>query len=280
MLHSSINVNALRSLFADRVPPTEPLSEVFHENTKYTRAHYLEQALRVGRHLHSQQAVHAMSRNFKVFRFAEKVLLPRPAQARMPLALALRERVSTRVFSGQHLPLNVLANVLTPAAGCNRRVTARDFPSVSLHFRSYPSGGGEYPIELYPILLKVSEVTPRVTHFDPRECTLSTVTRGLAMQDVAQCLMHSESTLSSAAVLLVLTALFERTTVKYGDRGYRLALLEAGHVAQNLCLTAAAAGLGSLAWGGFYDDELNQLIGVDGVNEAAVHCLFLGGRPG
>src|SRR5687767_4423949 len=101
MLHSAFNMNALRSSLADRVSPTEPLCEVFHENTRYTRAHYLEQALRVGRHLHSQQAVHAMSRNFKVFRFAEKILLPKPLQARMPLALALRERVSTRMFSGQ-----------------------------------------------------------------------------------------------------------------------------------------------------------------------------------
>jgi SagB-type dehydrogenase family enzyme len=277
MFHQAVNTHTARAVFAERESRAESLCEVFHENTKYTRAHYLAQSLQVGKHLHSKQAVLAMSRNFKVLRFAEKYLLPRPALLRQSLSQVLRLRVSTRVFSAEQLPLRALATVLLPAAACNRRAMAREFPAIPLHFRSYPSGGGEYPIEIYPILLRVADATPSVTHFDPKEGTLSTVSRSISPDALSRCLMHADETLDSAAVLLVLTAIFERTTAKYGDRGYRLILLEAGHVAQNLCLTAAAAGVGSLAWGGFFDDELNQLIGVDGVNEAAVHCLFLGG---
>lgn len=253
------------------------LFEVFHENTKYTRAHYAAHAQNLSAHLHSRPAVQAMSRNFKVYRFAPKIPLPEAESAHMPLHEALHRRVSSRVFSQQPLSLEALAAVLVPAAACNRVAAVVEFPSIELHLRSYPSGGGEFPVEVYPILLRVEGMGAAVTHFDPRAKALSIIKRGRALEDLSSCLMHANAVLPSAAVLVVLTAVFERSTQKYQDRGYRLVLLEAGHLAQNLCLTAAAAGLGSCAWSGFFDDELNRLLGVDGVNEAAVHCVFIGG---
>jgi SagB-type dehydrogenase family enzyme len=256
----------------------ETLFELFHENTKYTRAHYESHAERISRHLHSRQSAQAMSRNFKVYRFAPKIPLPSDELAvQSPLRQALGHRVSTRSFSGESISLDALAAVLVPAAACNRAVALTEFPPLELHLRSYPSAGGEYPVELYPVLLRVGNIEPAATHFDPRARALSVIHRGRALTELQSCLMRGDSLLESAAVLIVLTAVFERSTEKYGDRGYRLILLEAGHLAQNLCLTAAAAGLGTLAWGGFFDDELNHFLGIDGVNEAVVHCVFLGG---
>lgn len=254
-----------------------PLFELFHENTKYTRAHYEAQAERIGRHLHSLPAAQALSRNFKVYRFAPKIPLPQCPPAALPLREALRSRVSTRTFTGEAISLESLASVLVPAAACNRVVPLTEFPPLEMHLRSYPSGGGEYPVEIYPILLRVGPLECAATHFDPREKALSVLNRGGALKALQSCLMRADGLLESAAALIILAAFFERSTLKYGDRGYRLILLEAGHLAQNLCLTAAAAGLGSLAWGGFFDDELNQFIGIDGVNEAVVHGVFIGG---
>jgi SagB-type dehydrogenase family enzyme len=253
------------------------LYELFHENTKYTSARYQSQAAQISSHLHSRQAVEAMSHNFKVYRFSEKLALPEFESTSVSLSHALARRVSVRQFDGQPLPLSALSSVLIPAAACNRRAAVTEFPSIELHLRSYPSGGGEYPVEIYPVLLHVANVSPGVTHFDPLEKALSVVSSSFDMKALSAALMHADAILPGAAALIVLTAIFERTTAKYSDRGYRLVLLEAGHLAQNLCLTAAAAGLGSLAWGGFYDDALHQLLDIDGVNEAVVHCLFIGG---
>lgn len=252
-----------------------PLLELFHENTKYTRSRYPAQALTIARELTSRAAIEALSRNFKVYRFVERRALGPPAEPAMPLGAALRARVSTREFTGASLSLADLASVLVPALACNRRAAVRHLPSVELRFRSYPSAGGEFPVEVYPILLRVAEVPPCVTHFDPRGGALN-VLQPLDSAALEQALIADSGISRAAAALLVFTAVFERSSVKYGDRAYRLALLEAGHAAQNVCLTAAAAGIASLAWGGFFDDALNRLLGVDGLVEAAVHAVFLG----
>jgi SagB-type dehydrogenase family enzyme len=84
--------------------------------------------------------------------------------------------------------------------------------------------------------------------------------------------------MSRAAVVFVLTGVFARSHFKYGERGYRFALLEAGHICQNILLEATALQLGAVAVGGFIDQEINQLIDLDGVDEAAVY-LIAAGRP-
>ena len=71
---------------------------------------------------------------------------------------------------------------------------------------------------------------------------------------------------------------FHRCRVKYGERGYRFCLLEAGHIAQNLLLAASAEGLAALPIGGFIDDELNEMAGLDGVEAAVLYLVLVGGR--
>ena len=67
-----------------------------------------------------------------------------------------------------------------------------------------------------------------------------------------------------------------RIKFKYGERGYRFLLLEAGHIAQNLLLAAEADGMGGVAIGGFLDDPLNDLLDLDGVEEAVVYMVLAG----
>ena len=63
-----------------------------------------------------------------------------------------------------------------------------------------------------------------------------------------------------ASVVLVITAIFQRTRWKYQDRAYRYILLDAGHLGENLYLTATSLGLGPCGIGAFLDDEINRLI--------------------
>jgi SagB-type dehydrogenase family enzyme len=82
--------------------------------------------------------------------------------------------------------------------------------------------------------------------------------------------------LGQAAVCVVLSAVFQRTRWKYRERAYRYILLEAGHIGQNLYLSATSLGLGACAVGAFHDDKLNDLLGVDGEEEAALYILAVG----
>ena len=83
--------------------------------------------------------------------------------------------------------------------------------------------------------------------------------------------------LDQASALVVVTAVFSRSRFKYGQRGYRFALLEAGHVVQNAVLAATELGLPALPLGGFYDRLLDGIVGADSLDEATVHALVLGG---
>lgn len=74
----------------------------------------------------------------------------------------------------------------------------------------------------------------------------------------------------------MITALFWRCRFKYGLRAYRFTLLEAGHVMQNLLLTAQALGLGAVPIGGYYDRRLDEWLGVDGRNESTLYTAAIG----
>ena len=82
--------------------------------------------------------------------------------------------------------------------------------------------------------------------------------------------------LGSGGVALVLTAIFQRARWKYRERTYRYVLMEAGHIAQNVYLAATSLGLGACAVGAFVDDQLNDLLGIDGDDEAALYIIAVG----
>jgi SagB-type dehydrogenase family enzyme len=82
--------------------------------------------------------------------------------------------------------------------------------------------------------------------------------------------------LGQANVCFILSAIFQRTRWRYRERTYRYVLLEAGHIGQNLYLAATSMGLGACAVGAFLDDDLNDLLGLDGREEAVVYLLAVG----
>ena len=85
-----------------------------------------------------------------------------------------------------------------------------------------------------------------------------------------------QKTCTEASVVFVWTAIFERSKWKYAQRAYRYIYLDAGHIAQNLALAATSIGLGSCQIGAFFDDEINQIIGVDGADESTIYLSAVG----
>ena len=109
-------------------------------------------------------------------------------------------------------------------------------------------------------------------HFDPLRHVLERLRQEDLEDDVRAAMVYEDVALGCGA-LFVVSAMFWRTRFKYGLRGYRFALLECGHLVQNLLLAATALDLAAVPLGGFYDRRLDELLGVDGVNESALYAV-------
>jgi len=166
-----------------------------------------------------------------------------------------------------------LAGLLEFAYGVTHALEEHTLP-----LRAVPSGGALYPLELYVAALRIEGLEPGLYHFDPLAPALAVVHDSLGADDVSPLSTYPEIVAGSAAVLFI-AAVFGRTRFKYGMRGYRFALLEAGHVAQNVLLTATAFGLGAVPLGGYYDRLTDEFLGLDGVNESTLYTVAVGSLP-
>jgi SagB-type dehydrogenase family enzyme len=133
-----------------------------------------------------------------------------------------------------------------------------------------PSGGGLYPLELYVALRGKG-----IHRYDPELHLLEQHDPGDPWPALVLTSPAPELLDGASAAIFVL-GVFGRTRFKYGQRGYRFALLEAGHVVQNVVLAAAALDVAALPFGGYYDARVDDLVGADGVEESVVYAVVLG----
>ncbi|MGH7334220.1 MAG: SagB/ThcOx family dehydrogenase [Candidatus Rokuibacteriota bacterium] len=207
--------------------------------------------------------------------------LPRVALPVLPGALgcdladAIVRRASDRRLNGA-VGLPAVAAMLELGYGVTRYA---DPATARLPRRAVPSGGALYPLETYVLAATIDGLEPGIYHFDVFGRGLERLAgEGLADQ-IRTCFLDDDIA-SGAAATIVVTAVLQRLRFKYGDLAYRLALLEAGHVGQNVCLVATALGLGVCPLAGYVDDALHDLLGLDGVEEAVVYALAVGRRAG
>jgi SagB-type dehydrogenase family enzyme len=214
---------------------------------------------------------------YKAYPGARRIVLPPPPQGDaldqgLAAVRAIAERRSTRDFAPTPMTLDELSRVLYLTAG----ITA------GLHGnarRSAPSSGALYPIEVYPVVHRVEGVPPGVYHYAYREHALEEVRPGDHRQAVVEQGI-SQAFLGECGVVLFASLILQRMRPKYQDRSYRYGLLEAGHVGENAYLAATALGLGACGVGAFMDDAINEMLGIDGVEEAAVYLVAIGRRAG
>jgi SagB-type dehydrogenase family enzyme len=249
-------------------------AEILHEQTKFHRATLAGQVKHIVRYLRHPAYIARGAAGYHDYKSCPRLDLPEPQAELGTLAAALAARKSVRSFAGS-LSLQELSSLLHHTLRVNRQAVSNIAPHVKLAFRPYPSPGGLYPTEFYLYLNQVDGVAPCITHYDARAHCL----RILKEQDgqaFARAEVQSGEAGIQAPVALVMTSLPQRATAKYGSRGYRMALLEAGHAAQNLCLAAQGLGLAALMYGAYYDDELAAQLDIDGVTETVVSVMLLG----
>lgn len=200
------------------------------------------------------------------------VELPAPEPGAVTLGEQIRRRRSRRRFGTAAIGLQELATVLHAGYG----VTARPGEGAA---RSVPSGGGLYPLELFVAARNVAGLEPGLYHYDPHREHLEVVRE----EDIASSLREllidmpqlPDIPATCGAVLFIAGA-FWRSRFKYGLRGYRWVLIEAGHVGQNVLLSAGAVGLDAFPSGGFWDRRVDRFLGLDGVNESVVYSIVIG----
>ncbi|NPV69307.1 MAG: SagB/ThcOx family dehydrogenase [Firmicutes bacterium] len=212
-------------------------------------------------------------RAFKKYPHCCRVVLEKPSPLPSPgLEEAVFRRRSIRDYSGQPLSLDEFGRVLFFSGGITGKIVSGD---VTIPLRASASAGALYPIELYPVVVAVDSLEPGVYHYDVEGNALELLRPGHYRNHLFEdC--HRQDMILNASAIIVMTAMFARTKIKYGERGYRYILLDAGHLAQNIYLECTALGLGCATVGGFMDDNVNRLIGVDGLQESAVYIAVIG----
>ncbi|PTA66964.1 thiopeptide-type bacteriocin biosynthesis protein [Deinococcus arcticus] len=215
-----------------------------------------------------------------------RVALPQQAEGEltMPLGEVLRRRTSSYARYGQPLSTADLSRLLHGAAGIvDTRVVTHPGGQFAVQRRPYPSGGGRYPWRLHLLAYRVQALDAGHYVFDEHSSELvrfGTVPPVELLERSSPFLNPvNPDVLPAREVAAWLLPVLDYTYVKahYHHRAYRHALLECGHLTQNLCLIAASLGLPHLTIGGFYDDAVNALLHLDGVNEFTAYMLPLGG---
>jgi len=141
-------------------------------------------------------------------------------------------------------------------------------------YRAAPSAGALYPLEVYMIVGNVEGLVAGAYRYMPKGHELVMVMEGDMRSRLADAAL-GQSPVRNAAIDIVLTSVYDRITRKYGDRGVRYALIEIGHVGQNICLQATAMDLGSVCIGAFYDEQVRALLKLP-KEEAPLYIIPIG----
>jgi SagB-type dehydrogenase family enzyme len=128
-------------------------------------------------------------------------------------------------------------------------------------FRTAPSAGGTYPLEVYVVVKSsgVMGLEAGIHRYEPRDHTLIKIVDGDFSRQLMAAALDQEW-VGAAPANFVITAVFERTSAKYGERGIRYVWQETGHAAQNIYLQAVALGLGNVVIGAFHDNEVQTIL--------------------
>jgi SagB-type dehydrogenase family enzyme len=191
--------------------------------------------------------------------------LPEPAHdGDISVEKALLERRSVRSYKEGVLTLKELGQLLWAAQGITDPTGKR----------TAPSAGALYPLEIYAVVGKVEGLDPGVYKYRPESHSLTKVTDGDQRKALSQVALN-QSYVTQGAIDIVITAVYERVTVKYGERGIRYVQLEAGHAAQNVCLQVVALKLGTVPIGAFDDDGVKKVLSLPD-EEAPLYILPVG----
>ncbi len=200
----------------------------------------------------------------------ETISLPEPSFGdERDIWSILQNRRSERRFNAEkELPLNTLSVLLWATQG----LTAR---AGDTFFRAAPSAGALYPIETYFYARSVESIKKGIYHFRPDFFDLEFLREGDFSRSLSDAAL-GQAMVTRAQITFIWSAVVERSKWKYRQRAYRYIYLDAGHIAENLYLAAEALNLSTCTIGAFFDDYINSIIAVDGIEETVLYMAVAG----
>ncbi len=145
----------------------------------------------------------------------------------------------------------------------------------SFRFRTAPSAGALYPIETYLAINNCSGIQPGFFHLEIDTFKLHRLTNGPPGQLLAHAALN-QNFLGNSSVVFIWSAILRRNMCKYKHRGLRYILMDVGHICQNLLLAAQALNLSACPVGAFFDEEINDLLALDGEEESVIYMAAVG----
>lgn len=207
--------------------------------------------------------------------FIDSVNLPNPrTDGKISVEKAMNDRRSHRDFADQAITLQDVSQVLWAAYGLTKPIEGGP-AFLRGGLRTAPSAGALYPLDVYLVAGNVQGLPPGIYFYDSGNHRLKKLVAGDQRKEVCTA-ANSQKMVEQAPASLVYSAVFSRTTSKYGDRGReRYVCMDLGHSAENVYLQCEAMGFGTCAIGAFFDDQLKSIIGMTR-NEEPLYIMPFG----
>ncbi len=256
------------------------LSEIYHENTKMHPSDvrpWLVPLLPTGLTAMSVKAFFQRSANsYKRYDGYPTIKLSpqKRGQDSQSLWDVISRRRCERNYSQTPIAKESLSRILHHGYGQTGHFQAN---GNDVYLRAAPSAGALYPLDIYPLIHNVSGIENGLYHYDVQDHTLESLRPGDFLPKMYPLIQPSNNEwLTSAGAVLFVTATFKRNQLKYGDRGYRGVLLDAGHVSQNILLSCTALGYSACIIVACLDDQVNDFLQIDGIEESVLFAISIG----
>jgi SagB-type dehydrogenase family enzyme len=201
----------------------------------------------------------ASSRGATVFKEGCMNLSKPKTDGNVSVEKAIKTRRTVRSFASRQLTFDQFSQLLWSSQGITEDGGYK---------RAAPSAGALYPMDVYTVVGHdaVDGISPGIYHYDPRTHSLSLIAQGDHRDELARASL-SQIWMAKAPVNLVICAEYHQVSVKYGARGERYAMMESGHIAQNIFLQARALGLDTGIVGAFIDAEVKKALRIEAAHE-------------
>jgi len=185
----------------------------------------------------------------------EIIILPQPKfESDVSIEEAILERRSVREYKDESLNLQEVSQLLWAAQGITVRPDGRKG-------RTAPSAGALYPLEVYLTVKNVDGLEPGVYRFIPEGHKLEKIFEGDIQAELSAAAL-GQPWVAAAPINIIIGAVYERTTVEYGERGIRYVHMEVGHVGQNISLQVISLDLGTVVVGAFDDERVKRILNL------------------
>jgi len=269
-------VSVTEAIFGEKGPKINDIAEDYMEASKIYPHNLKRSMIGIYKLRQDKDLQYSATRSVKTYSYKSCITLPKPDLPDVSLKEILLRRRTIRKYSKRKISFGDFSALLQLSAGISSEIEYE--LGLKQCVRTVPSAGALYPLEIYCVVFSVNDILQGLYHFNPLNRCLEEIKVGNFCKEVNDFLLQPEL-MENIAILILITGVFWRTRFKYGVRGLRFVLMEAGHLAQNFLLVAEALNMAAVLIGGFYDNRASNFLEIDGTNEAPLYLISVGYKP-